>query len=96
MKEIKKWIKQKWNLLKGKKRNIGVLLLLIVRGISLFTPELLTQEKEDFIRLLIDFILIGGTVDNVARSTSTKNYMNKQVHKMNNLIKTKGVKNGRE
>lgn len=94
MQKLKNWLKEKWDLLKGKKRNLSILLLLILRGISLFTPELLTSEKEDFIRILIDFILVGGAADSVTRSSSGKKYMNKIKSKVsNNLIKTKGNKN---
>lgn len=93
MKEIKQWLQNKWNFFKGKKRNIGILLLLVLRGISLFVPDILAEDKEEFIRLLIDFILLGGAADNIARSKSTKQFINNQSHKIkSNLIKMKGTK----
>lgn len=93
MKKVKKWLKAKWRFLKGKKRNIGILILLAVKVISVFFPEALGTEKELLIREIVDWVLLGGVADNVTRSESTKKYINKQTNNIkSNLNKMKGIK----
>lgn len=80
---MKDWLIKKWNQLKGKKRNIGIFMLILLRAANVFFPDALTPEKEDFFRWVIDGLLFGGFFDNLRRSKSTNDFIK------NNLIKRK-------
>ena len=65
-------MKKLWNFFKGHKRNIGVILTWVLKGVVLTRPDLLTPELHTWIDNGIDALLLFGTGDAIARSGQTK------------------------
>ena len=63
--------------LEGKKRNIAVLLMWLLKGITLIFPNLLSEELHSWFKDGIDFLLTYGTLDAARRSSTVKNIKNK-------------------
>ena len=76
-----KKLKQFWDYLKGKKRNIGVIAIWSLRATTLAFPDLLPMEHQMIIRDGIDILLLGGTVDAFRRTDKGKAIINKALLK---------------
>lgn len=70
-------VKEIWNYFKGKKRNIGVVAIWVLKATTMLFPELLPIEQQLLIRDGIDILLLGGTVDAVGRTNKGKEVINK-------------------
>jgi hypothetical protein len=68
----KEKIKKAWDWFKGKKRNIGIVALFVLRGITLFAPDAIPIETTEYIRLGIDIGLLGGAYDAVRRTKAIR------------------------
>jgi len=53
-------IKKAWDWLDGKKRNIGIVAGLLLKGVNLFFPSLITPDQYSFIDGAIDVFLFGA------------------------------------
>ena len=62
---------------KIKKRNIGILLLVLLRLFTAFFPESITPEQEDTVRWAIDILLMAGAVDSIRRTDTVKKIITK-------------------
>lgn len=51
-------MKKLWNWLKGKKTNIGMVIMLVAQGVQVFAPNVLPANQIDYIQMLGG--LIGG------------------------------------
>lgn len=60
------WIK------KIKKRNIAIVLLVLLRVFQSFWPDKLTEDQAETIRWAIDSLLVVGAVHSVGRSVKTQ------------------------
>jgi hypothetical protein len=76
-----KKLKQFWKYFEGKKRNIGVVAIWVLRGTTLVFPKLLPMEHQMLIRDGIDILLLGGTVDAFRRTDKGKEIINKAIFK---------------
>ena len=74
-----KWLKRTWKRLKGKKRNIGIVLLTILQGVNITFPDLLTSEQYEFCSQIINALLLGGWVDFLRRETNTGKKVDKKI-----------------
>jgi len=72
-------MKQLWKYLKGKKRNIGIMLLTIMEGVNLFT-DVMPDNVENWATKVITLLLLGAAADsdkgrdalNTVKNTSNK------------------------
>lgn len=72
-------LKRAWNYFKGKKRNIGIIALLILKGITLVSPSLIPTEVVSYTNEVINVVLLGGVIDNLRRTTDTGQKVDKAV-----------------
>ena len=64
-------MKKMWNYLKGKKRNLGIIAGFILKGMTIFAPNVLSLDAVQFIDNGIDIFLVGGIMDHARRKTDT-------------------------
>lgn len=89
-------MKNLWKFFEGKKRNIGIILGFVLKGITIFAPDLLPENQVNFIDNGIDLFLIGGVFDSARRSKQGEKIQNnitqatkKATTTVTNLIKIK-------
>jgi hypothetical protein len=81
LKKMFEKLKKKWNYFKGKKRNIGIVLLALLEGITLVSPDLVPLEYQAFLSKYISLFLVGGALDAYRRSESGKQKIDKAIIK---------------
>lgn len=74
-------MKNIWNYFKGKKRNIGVIAIWVLKATTTFFPDLLPIEHQIIIRDGIDVLLLSGTADALGRTDTGKEIINKSIDK---------------
>lgn len=82
-----KWIKKYWDKLKGKKRDFGIIAMWILKGMGVFFPDVLSLEQYKFIDGVLDWVLLGGTVDSLRRNTKTGKKVDSTIKKGANAAK---------
>jgi hypothetical protein len=76
-----KKLKQIIDWLEGKKRNIGILALTLLNGVTLFFPDAIPADKAKWLGDAINIALIGGLVDAVRKTDTGKSIIQKTVNK---------------
>lgn len=80
---MKTKIKKFWDYFNGKKRNIGIIAMWILKVVLYQYPDLLSPEAQTIVREGIDVFLIGGVFDALRRTDKSKKIINKALSKIN-------------
>lgn len=84
--KVKETLKKTWQFFEGNKRNIGIIALWVLKGVTHFYPNVLPTETANFIRDGIDILLLGGMTDAYRRSDVGKKTINATITKANKIV----------